>query len=44
MGLRNRCSLALFSVALLLAPAQLRAKPADQPKQEKPPEQHGVRL
>jgi len=36
MGLRNRCSLALFSVALLLAPAQLRAEPADQPKQEKP--------
>ena len=36
MGLRSRCSRMLLGVALLLAPTQLRAAPADQPKQEKP--------
>ena len=35
MGLGSRCSRMLLSVMLLLAPTQLRAAPADQPKQEK---------
>ena len=36
MGLGSRGSLMLLSVSLLLAPSQLRAEPADQPKQAKP--------